>query len=291
MPSRIELSLVGSTSTPESGVTNSGGPPTCVATTGRPAAIPSSSDWPNGSTRLGPQTTRAAASRAGTSSCGTRPVTEIPARPSRCGRSGPSPTKVSVPSPEPLECVRQPQRVLPLGQRADTDERRRPRGRRLNGEQPEVDAAVDDLDLAARGPDLALQLFAEPLGDCDDRGRAAHDVGGRAPDARDPPDVRDVLAVGGDDERRAGRERSCEARRDEEVRVHDLRLEAAGDRPRIGDEPHVAAPATAAAVHDRTLELVTTVAQRLLHLLDEDAEIRVVRPRVHLRDEEDAHPP
>ena len=53
----------------------------------------------------------------------------------------------------------------------------------------------------------------------------------------------------------------------------------------------MAAPATAAAVHDRTLELVTTVAQRLLHLLDEDAEIRVVRPRVHLRDEEDAHPP
>ena len=95
----------------------------------------------------------------------------------------------------------------------------------------------------------------------------------------------------GDDERRAGRERGCEAGRDEEVRVHDLRLEAAGDRPRIADEPHVAAPATAAAVHDRTLELVTTVAQRLLHLGDEDSEIGVVRPRVHLRDEEDAHPP
>ena len=74
------------------------------------------------------------------------------------------------------------------------------------------------------------------------------------------------------------------------MRVDHLRVEAACDRSGPGDEPQVAALTTPAAVHDRTLELVTPVAQRLLHLLDEDAEIRAVGTRIHLRDEEDAHP-
>ena len=49
----IATSSYGSTSTPASGVTNSGGPPTAVATTERPEASPSSVASPNGSTRLG----------------------------------------------------------------------------------------------------------------------------------------------------------------------------------------------------------------------------------------------
>ena len=82
-----------------SGVTNSGGPPIRVATTVRPQAIASSSACPNGSTRLGPQTTRASAISAGTSSCGTVGQDADPGRPSSRARSGPSPANVSVPSP------------------------------------------------------------------------------------------------------------------------------------------------------------------------------------------------
>ena len=122
--------------------------------------MPSRIAWPNGSTRLTPQTTRAAASRAGTSSWGTRPVTLIPGRFSRCGRNGPSPTKVSVPSPSALERMREAERILALGQRADRDERRRPVRRRLHREELEVDAAVDDLRLAARRAHLPLEFLA-----------------------------------------------------------------------------------------------------------------------------------
>src|SRR4030081_394349 len=43
----------------------------------------------------------------------------------------------------------------------------------------------------------------------------------------------------------------------------------------------------AAPVEHGPLELVPTVGERPLHPLDEGAEIRVVRPGVHLRDEED----
>ena len=87
----------GSTSTPDSAVTNSGGPPNRVATTERLHAIASSSAWPNGSSRAGPQTTAAADNQPGTESCVTRPTTLVPGRPSSDDRSGPSPTKVSDP--------------------------------------------------------------------------------------------------------------------------------------------------------------------------------------------------
>ena len=65
-PERTESSSVGSTRTPAPGGTNSGGPPTLVATTDRPDARPSSVESPNGSTRLGWQTTSAAAIHAAT---------------------------------------------------------------------------------------------------------------------------------------------------------------------------------------------------------------------------------
>ena len=71
----------------------------CVATTDRPHAIASSVASPNGSARLGWQTTSAAGSQRGTSACGTAPARWMPARPSSAPRSGPSPTKASDPSP------------------------------------------------------------------------------------------------------------------------------------------------------------------------------------------------
>jgi hypothetical protein len=46
--------------------------------------------------------------------------------------------------------------------------------------------------------------------------------------------------------------------------------------------------ATSAPIDDRALELVAARAELVLEALDEDPEVRVVRPRVHLGDEEDA---
>ena len=75
-----------------------------------------------------------------------------PGRPSSAGRSGPSPTKASAPSPRRSKARARPQHVLALAQRADAEEagsRRRPAdlgaGRRdvAQREPLEVDAAVD----------------------------------------------------------------------------------------------------------------------------------------------------
>jgi hypothetical protein len=46
--------------------------------------------------------------------------------------------------------------------------------------------------------------------------------------------------------------------------------------------------APSAPIDDRALELVAARAELVLEALDEDPEVRVVRPRVHLGDEEDA---
>ena len=90
----------------------------------------------------------------------------------------------------------------------------------------EVDAAVDDLGLAAASGHGRLELVAQPARDGDDGRRAPHDVTCRGANARDRADVRDVLPVRGDDERSARRERGREAGRDEEVRVDDVGMEA-----------------------------------------------------------------
>ena len=116
------------------GGTNSGGPPMLVATTERPQAIASSTAWPNGSIRLGWQTTCAAAIRAGSSSCGTTPASSTRSRPSSCAPQRPVADEGQRPLAEPRERVGQPDDVLALGQRADAEEARAVRpGARLDG--------------------------------------------------------------------------------------------------------------------------------------------------------------
>ncbi len=44
-----------------------------------------------------------------------------------------------------------------------------------------------------------------------------------------------------------------------------------------------------APVEDGELDLVAALAERELELADEDAEVGVGRPRIHLRDEQDPH--
>ena len=83
------------------------------------------------------------------------------------------------------------------------------------------------------------------------------------------------------------RQRRGETGRHEEVRVGHVRIEPPRCAERVAEEPKMATDASGAGAHDRALELVPALAQLVLEVRDEDAQIRVVRPRVHLRDEED----
>ena len=156
-------------------------------------------------------------------SCSTLPTTRIPGRPSSSERSGPSPTNVSDPSPSRSNARARRSDVLALAERADAEE-----GGSLSGvareglEALEVDAAVDHLGLAPRLGHALLEQPPQVVRDGDHRACAADDQPRRRPDARNPADVRDVLAVSGDDERCASEESAPEARRNEEVRVDDV---------------------------------------------------------------------
>ena len=81
-------------------MTNSGGPPTLVATTLRSIAMPSRVACLKGSIRDGWQSTSPAAIQAGTCACGMRPVTRTLGRSTSSPRSGPSPTNASRPRPK-----------------------------------------------------------------------------------------------------------------------------------------------------------------------------------------------
>src|SRR5207342_3960401 len=102
---------------------------------------------------------------------------------------------------EPGEGIREPDDVLPLDQAPDADEDGPVPA--LSGarhrtclEETEVDAAVDDFRLAAGFGDLRLELAAEVVGDCDQRGGAARDEASRGGDSGVRADVADVAAVG-----------------------------------------------------------------------------------------------
>ena len=91
----------------------------------------------------------------------------------------------------------------------------------------------------------------------------------------------------GDDERRARRERRGEPCGDEEVGVGDVWPETARRAPRVSDERDVARSSTAPPVDDGALDLVTAREELALEVRDEDPEVGILRPRVHLGDEQD----
>ena len=99
-------------------------------------------------------------------------------------------------------------------------------------------------------------------------------------------DVAHVAAVSGHHERRALRERGDQPGGDEEVRVDDVGPRGAAGGAR---QLEVSELPAGSAVDHGAVDLVAPLRERALHLRDEDAEVRVGRPRVHLRDEEDAH--
>jgi hypothetical protein len=199
---------------------------------------------------------------------------------------------------ESLEGTGEAEDVLPLAEGAEAEveglfdlepERRSCLGSIARCEALEVDPAVDDLGLPGRRGDAADELVSEPGGDGDDRGGAIDDAAGRGCDAGDAADVRDVLAMGGDDERRASGEGRQESRRDEEMRVDDVGLESAGGERRVASEREVASPSARSAIDDGALDLVSSLDERTLERRDEDPEVGIVGARVHLGDEEDPH--
>ena len=187
---------------------------------------------------------------------------------------------------EACEGVGEADDVLPLVERADAEEARRARRRLGDREALAVDAARDDLDLAARLGQLRLELAAQVVGDADHRCRAPHDESGRRGDPRDRADVADVPPVRGDDERRATGERGDQPGGNEEVRVDHVGP-ARGVRP--ARESQVAELPARTRVEDGQLDLVAARLELVLDLRDERPEVRRVGPGVHLGDEQDAH--
>jgi len=93
--------------------------------------------------------------------------------------------------------------------------------------------------------------------------------------------------VRGHDERRPRGEGRREPGGHEEVGVGDIGTEPTRSASGVADEGEMARPAASSPIDDRTLELVTARGELALEARHEDAEVRVGRPRVHLRDEED----
>ena len=183
-----------------------------VATTVRAQAIASSTDWPNGSIRLGWQTTSAAAIHARHFVVRHSPDDphSLAALELRAQRAVADEREASF--AEPCERVGEANDVLALAERADTQERRRLNvmfGRVVRREALEIDARVDDVCLSARFGQLRLELATQVVRDGDDRRRAFDDAARERRNSRDRADVANVPSVRGDDERRV------DARRDQ----------------------------------------------------------------------------
>ena len=120
----------------------------------------------------------------------------------------------------------------------------------------EIDAAVDHGRLAGSAGRCSLEAQPQPVGDRDDGRRTPHREPGRA--AHHPRALRvgDVLAVGGEDGGRPSRDRAEQPRRNEEVRVDDVRSEASSGPARRRGRGSRCRPWPAAAVDDRPRELV-----------------------------------
>ena len=219
-------------------------------------------------------------------------------RPSRAARSGPSPTNASLAPSSCEQRLCEADDVLPLVERADAQisgavavpaERGARLGLVAAAKALEVDTAVDHLHLAERARDARLELAAQVVRDGDHAVRAADDGFGGRLHAANRADIADVAAVGGDDERGARREVGDEAGGDEVVGVNDVRLRAAGDGAGFAEELQVLGASPSAAGQDGQVELVAAAPESVDERDEKRAVVGIVRPRPHLRDEEDPH--
>ena len=187
--------------------------------------------------------------------------------------------------------------VLPLAERADAEERRSLRlpaelgagGLAVARREPvEIDAAVDHGRLARRAGRCSLETQPQPVRDSDDRRRTPHGEPSRAAHHARALGVRNVLAVGGQDGGCPSCDRAEQPRRNEEVRVDDVRPEASSGPHHVAGEDQVP-PVAAPAVDDRPREVVPALLEPRLEVGHECPQRRRGRPRVHLGDEQDAH--
>ena len=135
-----------------------------------------------------------------------------------------------------LEGTREAEDVLALGQGADA-EKARPLGRQPTSARASAESRNENRSRST--PQSTTELFAqglrhhldqavpEPGRHRDDRAGALDGRAGRDAQRPVPAGVLDVLPVRGDDERSAAADRSEKTGRDEEVRVDDVRVEAA----------------------------------------------------------------
>ena len=197
------------------------------------------------------------------------------------------------PLAEPVEGLGEPDDVLPFDQRADAEEGGARAGRALEQPEPlQVDAAVHDLGLRRGRTDRRDEPLAQPLGDRDHRSGLFDNPPRRWADEWILGQVGDVLAVRGDDERRARRarrEQRAEPRREEKMRVDDVGPEAPRRPDRAGRQPCVAKLRAAAPVEHDAFELVPTGRKCPLEALDEDPKVRRRGRGIHLGDEQNPH--
>ena len=261
-----------------------------VATTGAPHAIASRIDCPNGSSSDGaaddvgggePARHRRRAGR------GRRRARR--ARPSSAAAQRPVADERERAAAEPRERVGEPHDVLALGQRPDVRRTpatrappRAPRRAKRSRSTPESTTSV----LPRASGSLRSSSRRRYSETRDHRRRAAYDAPRQRRDARHRADVADVAAVRGDDERRVHLDANSPDGTRKCAQTTSGRRGRADTACRSSRKRALAA---AAPVEHRELDLVPALAQRVLQLRDERAEVGVGRPRVHLRDEQDPH--
>ena len=286
----------GSTSTPASGVTNSGGPPS--RGDHRPLhrhRLQRRQPERLGQRRLAEDVARGV-SRTGPRRAGRGRRRSTPARPSRSPRSGPSPTKTSEPRPRTANASASAATFL----RAISEPTQRKRGRASSPATPRaaspgsncVRSTPRSQTSQASAGEVRSSRVGQPARVRDHRRGAAHDRPRRQPQRR-AVEVGDVLAVGHDDQRdaRGARRRQARrARREEEVREDDVGPEAprgAASRRRVS-RAYLAFPpprCPIAATSTSWPWATQLAAQRQ----QEAAEVGLGRRRPHLGHEQDAH--
>ena len=99
--------------------------------------------------------------------------------------------------------------------------------------------------------------------------------------------LEEQLVARGHDQRRTSGERCDQSSRNEEVGVHDVRVETARGLAGRASELEVLALPASTTVENGAFHVVTTRDELLFEPAHEYAEIGIRRTRIHLRDEQD----
>ncbi len=195
---------------------------------------------------------------------GTRPTTCTPVRPSRTGRSGPSPTKTRLPRPRRSKASASlttffRSESVPTARNATPSEDVDLAGLAGRGSGSKINPGVDDDRLSACLRNPQLELASKVVRDRDYGTRAPNHSARERRDTRQEPDVADVAPVGGHDEW------CIEARRDQTRRDEKVRPNHVGScgRARLAPQLEIAPLPSASVVEHRQVELVAPRSHRV----------------------------